>query len=95
MNVDQVSFALRIRLDGEQIYFDRSTSAASHVVELERPYVPDSHEIQFEIPKATRRRSTFQAHLTFSVSCSPTAKVVGTPSAEKDGPIGVAQTVVI
>ncbi len=70
MNVDQVSFALRIPLDTEQIYLEHSTAQPYHVVELERSYVPGSHEIRFEIPGATRRRSTFQAHLT--VSAPPT-----------------------
>jgi hypothetical protein len=80
MNVDQVRFAVRIRLDGEQVYLDRSTSVAHHVVELERSHAPGPHEIQFEILDATRRRSTFQAHVTWAPPTGPSFSALGVPT---------------
>ena len=81
MNEDQVSFGLRIRLDGEQVYYNRSTTQSYHVVELERPYAPGSHEIQFEILQAARRRSTYRAHLTVQVRpTGPSVFAQGVPT---------------
>jgi hypothetical protein len=66
INQGEVSFGVRMRLDGQEVYSDASLKE-HHLVEVERPYLPGPHAIEFEILRATRRTSTYKAALTVQV----------------------------
>jgi hypothetical protein len=80
-NTDGASFGVRIRLDGELVYEAGPAAEPSQAVEVERPYAPGSHAIEFEVVQASRRRSTYQAHVSVSVvPAGPTLFALGVPT---------------
>jgi hypothetical protein len=66
INQGDASFGVRMRLDGQEVYSDASLKE-HHLVEVERPYVRGPHVIEFEILRASRRKSTYKAALTVRV----------------------------
>lgn len=80
-NTDGETFGVRMRLDGELVYENGLTARPEQVVELARPYTAGSHAIEYEVVQASRRRSTYQAHVTVSiVPGGPALFALGVPT---------------
>ncbi len=65
--VSQSSFGVRIWLDGEAVYSQTSPATQGHQVEVERPYRPGEHLVEFEILVANPNPSTYTAAWTVQV----------------------------
>jgi hypothetical protein len=70
----QATFGARLFLDGEQVYLEANPTAASHRVDVVRPYAPGEHVIEVEIVSSSPSPAVYVASCTAQVN--PTGKLV-------------------
>jgi hypothetical protein len=65
--VSESTFGVRIWLNGEAVYAVAAATAQGHHVEVERPFRPGEHVVEFEILAASADPSTYTAAWTVQV----------------------------